>query len=387
MLLRNCLARLAMLAAIIVAGAGSATAAPEYRVTVVGPLDSVATAINQAGVVVGHYGLDPENYRAFLSRRNGWVDLGTVAGDSSYAVAINDKGQVLGNWHTADGQYRGVIWYRGTARDIGVVPGSLRTFYSSINNAGYATAQANWGEATGSFLRAPNGTFRPLGSLAPANPITDALAVNNRNQVTGGSGEFILSEIPFRAFLWQRGTMRDLGDFGSQPNVGTDINDRGQVTGFASLPNAFPDRLAFIYSRGRLRDIDGRTSGTRFSQAQGINNLGHAVGDSDHLAGWVYRGRRMQSLNALIDPAPGWNIQRPRAINDAGQIAATGYRNGQQYAVRLDLIRPHLEAAPDLADADDAPLLDTPLSAEEAAVEARLDAEAQAREVVRPVQQ
>ena len=90
----------------------------------------------------------------------------------------------------------------------------------------------------------------------------------------------------------------------------------------------------------------------RDSAGTGINGLGHVVGTSDHLSGFVYRGRRMQSLNALIDPALDWDIWRPVAINDAGQIAATALRNGVQYAVRLDLIRPLAEPAPPVATDD-----------------------------------
>ena len=168
--------------------------------------------------------------------------------------------------------------------------------------------------------------------------------------------------------------MRDLGDIGSAPNVGAAINDRGQVTGYVSVPGAYPDRLAFLYTQGRLRVIDARPAGVeRYSEGAGINNAGHAVGDSNHLFGWVYRGRRMQSLTALVDPAGGWTIQAPRAINDAGQIAATGTRNGQQYAVRLDPLRPSLEAPPPVEqDADAAPEPVTPTApAPEAAAPAQ----------------
>jgi hypothetical protein len=96
----------------------------------------------------------------------------------------------------------------------------------------------------------------------------------------------------------------------------------------------------------------------------------------------------MQSLDALIDPAPGWNIQLPRDINDAGQIAATGARNGQYYAVRLDPVRPSLDAIPAL-DADAAAEIreiDPPGTPEQAAADAQQDREAQARETVRQVE-
>jgi hypothetical protein len=366
----------------------AARAAPEYRVTVVGPPDSRANGINNAGVVVGMYPANASLQRGFMSRGRGWIDLGAI-GVSSSATAINDKGQIVGNWRTADGQGRGVIWYRGERRDIGKVPGSAGTRFRGINNAGYTVALAVVNDIQRSFLRTPGGAYHDLGDLSPVpTSITEGHAINNRSQITGASGEFSTPEIPFRAFLWTRGVLLDLGDAGLTPNEGNDINDRGQVTGYVAVSEDTHSRIAFIYTNGRLQDIDGRPAGSgRYSQGQGINNLGHAVGDSNHLSGWVYRGRRMQSINALIDPASGWRIQLPRDINDAGQIAATGERNGQLYAVRLDPIRPSLDAMPEIEADAGLPPLDPPLSLAQAAVEARLDAEAQAREIVHPVQQ
>ena len=107
-----------------------------------GPANSYANAINQAGVVVGNYylgapGISPS--RGFINRGKGVVTLGKLGGASSKAVAVNDKGQVLGNWTTRNGQQRGFIYYRRKPRDIGTVPGRV-TSYTGINNAGYVTA-------------------------------------------------------------------------------------------------------------------------------------------------------------------------------------------------------------------------------------------------------
>jgi hypothetical protein len=102
--------------------------------------------------------------------------------------------------------------------------------------------------------------------------------------------------------------------------------------------------------------------------------------------GFIWRGRRMESLNSLIDPRQGWNILNPQAINDAGQIAATATRNGRSYAVRLDLIRPYSDAvAP--AEPDEEASVEPPLPAEAAAARAKEEAEAAAREVAQPVGQ
>ncbi|MGJ9416937.1 HAF repeat-containing protein [Massilia sp. CMS3.1] len=337
--------------------ASAAPAYPEYRVTVVAPANSEATDINSAGVVVGTYRVSAASTRGFLNRGKGLVDLGTLNGSSSSAAAINDKGEVLGNWTTRGGQQHGFIYTKGKQRDIGAIRGRI-TRYTDINNAGYITAKGDSRfapDGSRGYLRDSSGKFRDIGNLDVPDwegtpTLNTALALNNRNGVTGESGPYSQPDQPLRAYTWTKGVMRDLGDFGWAPNGGVAINDRGQITGHMSVPTGFRSRVAFIYSNGRLINIDGRPAKVedRSSAGAGINNHGHVVGSSDHLSGFVYRGKRMQSLNALIDPAPGWNIVAPRAINDAGQIAATAYRKGVAYAVRLDLIRPNLLAAPEL---------------------------------------
>lgn len=329
---------------------------PEYRVTIVGPAGSQPAAINNAGAVVGvTYVSATGSYRSFVNYGKGPLDLGLLGGRSNYAVAINDKGEVLGNWITTAGLLRGYVYYRGSFRQLNPVPGRT-TGYVDINNAGYIVAEATpAGPAGGnprSYLRAPNGTWRDLGALPFENVATQAAALNNRNQVTGISGELIFPEIPYHAFIWSRGTIRDLGGLGYTPNYGLDINDRGQVAGYVST-ETFREALAAIFSHGRVNLIDTRPPGNyRYSTAVGINNHGHVIGTSDFLGPYVYRGRRMESVNALIDPGSGWSISFPRAINDAGQIAAWGTRNGVTYTVRLDLSRPHALGAP-IIEADE----------------------------------
>jgi probable HAF family extracellular repeat protein len=357
----------------------NAWAHPEYRVTIVGPLNSEPTAMNNAGVVTGIVPTGPGITRPFVNRGTGAVLLGTLGGTSADARGINDKGQVIGTWLTTGGQYRGYVYYHGRQRDIGVINGGS-TFYRDINNAGYILAISG----SRSYLRAPNGSLRDLGTLPGENPVNQAEALNNLNQVAGESGAFLSPEPPLRAYIWTKGVLRDLGDFGFTPNYALDINDRGQATGYASLPYGFRNQVAFIYSNGRLIDIDGRPANVnKFSTGDAINNYGHVVGYADHLGAYVYRGRRMESLNALVDPRLGWNIQFPRAINDAGQIAATGIRNGKSYAVRLDLIRPHLQTLPPLQGDDAATVAAQAVSP----AEAKAEAEAQAKEVVQPVGQ
>lgn len=365
--------------------AGAACAYPEYRVTIVGPPGSSAADINQAGAVAGSYPVGGTNH-GFINRGKGLVKLGAL-GSASGAVAVNDKGEVLGNWVGADGRLRGFIYSCGAQRDIGVI--GAGSIYSDINNAGFTIATSYADSDPSGYLRAPNGRLTAIGHLPVEHPITQVYALNNRNQVAGKSGPLEFPEQPYRAIIWTRGTLRDLGDFGVTPNSANAINDRGQATGFASVTTGGPhDRVAYLYSNGRLLNIDdANVPGQTYSEGTGINNHGHIVGNHQQLQGFVWRGKRMQSLNALVDPKLGWNIGAPEAINDAGQIAATAVRAGVQYAIRLDLIRPHGLAAP-APDADQAAELAavaTPPA--QAAALARAEAEAQARELVQPVAQ
>jgi uncharacterized membrane protein len=314
-------------------------ALPEYRVIVMAPAGSTANAINEAGVVAGTYPASATSNHAFLNRGKHLVDLGALKGSDSGAVAINDHDHVLGHWKSPSGEQRGFIFQKGKAHDIGVNPG-WNTVFTDINNDGFITAFGTLIDSfdgSHAFLRSPDGNYRDIGALPFDNPMTNAWALNKHKQITGASGPLLFPEQPLHAYIWSIGHMRDLGGFGSEPNAGLAINDCGQVTGYASVVGGLHNRVAFIYDKGTLRDIDGRPdTEDRYSEGTGISKRGHVVGISNHLRGFVYRGKRMQSLNLLVDPNDGWDIRHPRAINNAGQIAATAFRDGAQYAVRLD---------------------------------------------------
>ncbi|MFC0253483.1 HAF repeat-containing protein [Massilia consociata] len=344
-----------LLLSLTLGAANAAPAYPEYRVTIVGPAGSQPTDMNQAGAVVGFTPTSDTTSRSFVNYGNGVRNLILPGTTSSLATAINDRGEVVGNYRTGAGQVRGYVYYRGSFRLPDPIPGRTTSFVD-INNAGYILAHGRLPSGDGllSYLRAPNGSYRNIGTLPFENAITNAEALNNRNQITGQSATFILPEIPYYAFIWTRGVMRQLDDFGYTPNYGYAINDRGQGAGTSSVPGLH-NRVATLYSNGRLIDIDrSPPSADRYSNGRAINNHGHVVGDSNHLGSFIYRGRRMESLNALIDRRTGWNVSFPVAINDAGQIAARGVRNGVEYAVRLDLIRPHALGTPYIEAEDEA---------------------------------
>ena len=77
---------------------------------------------------------------------------------------------------------------------------------------------------------------------------------NERGQVVGRST--LAGDGGYRAFLWQRGAMRNLGPLGDNAySYAADINDRGQVVGVSSRHADSGDERAFLWQRGTMIDL------------------------------------------------------------------------------------------------------------------------------------
>lgn len=334
MFARNCAALVVL--ALAASLAQAAKPRYEYRVTQVAPLYSDGNAINRNGATVATYQFTGAGVHAFLTYPGGTAIIGGLGdfNNVSYGLGINDRLQVVGQSETAAGA-RGFIYQNGALSDINVfLP--AHTSANGINNAGHITGTYQYtGAPLRGFLRAPDGGFRDIGTLAFANPYTWPLAINKHRQVVGNAGSWDGARTP-HPFLYHNGSMRQLGSLGAGPGEARDINDRGQVTGYSAL-KAPGVRHAVVWQAGRTVDIDGR-KGVGQSVGNGINNHGHVVGTSDHLGAFIWRGKKMESLDALIDPAGGYSIRDVRGINDKGQIVGYADQFGVAFgfAVRLD---------------------------------------------------
>ena len=68
---------------------------------------------------------------------------------------------------------------------------------------------------------------------------------------------------------------------------------------------------------------------------EAINNHGVIVGQSS-LGAWIWSGGVFQNLNNLIPPGSGFTLDNATAINDNGQIVASGANaQGQEHAFLL----------------------------------------------------
>lgn len=351
MWMRNCLAVIMLATA-----AGMASAAKpriEYTVTRIQPQNGFAAHITNAGVIAGNAVFNGSTVHGFITR-NGVATQITGLGGSSQPIEvrdINERAQVVGRYYLrgdATGfRNRGFVYQNGEMQDVNVfLP--AESWATGIDNAGRIVG-AYWylGGPPRGYLRFADGSFRDIGALPFATPFTSPMAINGRGQVVGGSGPWTGGPLENRPFLYQDGTMRNLGHLGGELGLADDINERGQVTGSSSL-GAPGVEHAFLWQNGRMIDIDGR-QGVGRSHGYSINEHGHVVGASDHLGPFVWRGKKMESLTALIDPAGGYRMTSAWDINDKGQIVGTAEQAGAEFQVRLDPVRCPTTAQPGAA--------------------------------------
>lgn len=203
-------------------------------------------------------------------------ELPPLQGDSSgSATAINDRGQVVGISGACDqavGRFsarHAVIWEGGVPRNLGDLGGDAWNTPTAINQrgdmiAGFATEAGDdpfdptlravlWTTRKGLCEPFPGTQVCHLGTLK-GHASSQASGVNDRGQVVGTSCP---AAGPCRAFLWERGVMRDLNelkahDFAGHLENAQDINERGQITGrFVNTTTEIRD--AFLATPGRRR--------------------------------------------------------------------------------------------------------------------------------------
>lgn len=203
-----------------------------------------ATDVNDRGQVVGFSVVrgDPEQsgQHAFLWRNGVLTDI-DPAGLDSMATAINNRGQVVGTRYTADGAYA-FLWQAGVMTNLG-------TGYAwDINDRGQVVGQNQVG-GTGATMWY-QGRVYDLGA-PPGLDDWRPIAVNEWGWIAGNGGV-----TTGRAYLWKSGTFLDLGTLGGPSAFVVDINDRGQVLGLSET--ATGGLHPFLWEGGRMIDLTAR---------------------------------------------------------------------------------------------------------------------------------
>jgi probable HAF family extracellular repeat protein len=192
-----------------------------------------------------------------------------------------------------------------------------------------------------------------LGALPEENPASAPNDINGNGVVTGisfnGGVDSVFGLPYFDGVVWKDGQIIDLGTFGGPLSYANEINDQGQVAGFAlnATPDSFdlgdfcqnfpmPTQMhAFIWQDGVLQDL-GTLGGTD-SCALFINQRGQATGNSftnsivnpttglPTLHPFLWTGDKMVDLKTL-----GGTMAVANGINNRGQVAGASTMNGDQ---------------------------------------------------------
>lgn len=180
-------------------------------------------------------------------------ELPPLPGDStSAATGINDKGQVIGisgACNTAVGSFsarHAVLWERGKPIHLGNLGGVAWNTPMALNDRGDIVGFSNVSKDDGAafnahaFLWTRGRGIQDLGTL-PGDSISQALGINEQRQVVGISCTAGFASC--RGFLWEHGVMMDMNDLVSadypdQFFTANDINNLGEITGFAFKPGS-----------------------------------------------------------------------------------------------------------------------------------------------------
>jgi probable HAF family extracellular repeat protein len=312
-----------------------------------------------------------------------FTDLGTLGGESATAYSLNDLGQVVGASDTGQkgppksacprcAISHAFLWVAGQMTDLdrentgnsaaysinfagqiaGVYSDSGRYFAGFLYSGGAITALSQVSRGT---VSAMNDSGQIIGGLAPENADSQqafvwnagtvmnlgtlggtgsqARAINDSGQVAGFAD--VSGDSAVHAFLYSGGGPTDLGTLGGKNSMAYGLNRMGQVAGASQIADSSFEH-AFLYTGGAMMDLgtlEGRESG-----ADAINNSGMVVGWSDTSGGeqhaFLWASRHMVDLNSLVTVAPGVWLTEATSLNDNGQIVANA-SNGHAYLISL----------------------------------------------------
>lgn len=310
---------------------------------------SYATDINDNGVLVGGM-----NTGGYWDARGFFFFNGVRTTSSSYyngdynsnypawtteVSAINNLNQWGGNYGTG-----GVALQFSGSSPVNNPTGEYASVYA-INDSGTAVGANNQNPKAKTWTSTGSTWLPVLGGRNPSaldSARSAAFDINNTGLIVGDSEPYYTSlGLPRKAVYWQNGIIYAIGSLGGEYSSARAVNNNNMIVGTADTAT---ERHAFSYFNGSLLDLG--TLGGNESAAFDINDNGWVVGKSKTLlgdwAGFVYKDTIMYDLNTWLGPSlrDGWTINEAVAINENGQIAANGTKNGISSALLITIPEP-----------------------------------------------
>ena len=322
--------------------------------------------ITNNGLVSGAAAFPDNTLHGVLWYKGRKLDIGTpgLKGPNSMAIGVNQWGQVAGEAQTLSSDPKGedfcgfaalglpssgttclpFLWQNGVMHPLPTLGGNNGAA-NQINNRGEVAGMA---ENAATDPTCPSTgpqklQFKPVvwqnGKVQelpthPGDPDGNAVAINDRGQAAGGSGDCtafspisLTNLLPLHALLWEDGKATDLGNLGGTGHLNgieaVNLNNQGQVVGNSDVKGDANFR-AFLWSRETgIRDL-GTLPGDAHSAANGINDAGEVVGVSldanFNPRAFLRQNHTMTDLNTLIPADSPLFLITACSINSSGEI-------------------------------------------------------------------
>jgi probable HAF family extracellular repeat protein len=242
-------------------------------------------------------------------------------------------------------------WQNGVLTDLGTLPGGSSSFPYWINADGdiaggseLAAIDPNSGTPEFHAVLWRDNSIHDLGTLGGTSSL--ATDVNNLGQVTGfaqnatpDSFSMLGVSTQTRGFIWQNGKMLDLGTLGGPDSFAQYANDHGQVAGVSYTsdiadPNTgLPQLDPFLWEKGKMKDLGnlGGSNGPLGPFIFGLNNQGQVVGLMT-LQGDLFVHAFIWDGEKLSDLGtfPGGDTSIAFGINDAGEVIGDAWFPGDE---------------------------------------------------------
>jgi probable HAF family extracellular repeat protein len=321
---------------------------------------SFGSWITANGLVAGLSGngeIDPltggPEARAVFWKGGQIIDLGTFGGNESLANAVNNRGQVVGlatnaipdpfNFYGFGTQMHAFLWQNGVMGDLGTIGDGPDSIAYWVNEAGQVAGISYINSIPNPLTGLPtmhpflweNGTMHDLGTIG-GTQVFDLDGLNERGQVIGKMT--MADEVTTHPFLWDGKRLVDLGTFGGDDGNANWLNDAGEVVGHATysvlcpVSGEGPIDHAYLWRNGVMSDL-GTVPGINplegLSSAWGINSKTQIVGnsatcDGSFLDAFLWEDGSMVDLNTLIPLGSALHLTQAVYISDLGEITGLG---------------------------------------------------------------
>jgi probable HAF family extracellular repeat protein len=324
------------------ADGGTASQPPAYSVTDLG--NAIPTFIDAHGTVAGSVCDATACAGATFTTSRGWMPAPVPSGARWVVPTGIDAAGRLAMNAEFPGTMRSTYSLPYRSSPLELVP-ILATDAHDLTHGSHLNAVNPAGHLVGTFYENAFGPSETSGSYfydgavtrilqAPPLNRSEALAINSHDQVVG----WMQVGPEQHGFLWDHGTLRDLGTVSGASTMATAINDSGVVTGWGATSPTSGVSIAFRWD-GQMHAL-GCPSGTIHCETFAINARGDIVGEAlvsitGGDVGFLHRDGVFYRLADLVQDAPGWQFDIARAINDAGQIVGTGRLDGKGHAFLL----------------------------------------------------